>query len=139
MPAHRRSDGLFAVIAALAVTVAVVGFGAQTPFALMRVPIGLDSVTVGSVPKPADVRVEAGPAIAAASTTVDSVSRSERTDDGDVIRIGAVIVVVVDAAVPSGSTGTVVAVDDANEPQWVQVVTGDGSIDWMPVESAMVV
>ncbi len=139
MPDHRRSEWLFGVIAALAVTVAVVGFGARTQFALDRVPVGLHSVTVGSASQPADVRVEPGPAIAAASTTGASVSRSERKSDGDVIQIGAVIVVVVDAAVPSGSTGTVVAVDDARAPRWVQVVIGDGSIDWMPDESAMAV
>ena len=141
MPARLSSRFLIGLVLSVAFGAAVLASSAMTDAVLgrYRMPLGTSSVAVGTATGGRLAYGEMGDAEPAASLAKDVVRSRGSVPAQSSVSVGQAIVVIGAAAVPVGSTGTIVAVDDPVAPSWMQVVTSDGSEDWMPVESGVAV
>ena len=141
MPARPASRFLIALVVLAAFTAVVLTSSAMTHAVTgrYRLPVGTSSVGIGAAtvdrPEPGAI----GVAAPVASLAKEFVPLRGLVPAQSSVSVGQAIVVIGEADVPAGSTGTIVAVDDPVAPAWMQVVTGDGSEDWMPVESGLAV
>jgi hypothetical protein len=139
MPAHPPFRFLIGIVALAILALVVLASDAMTDAVLgrYRMPVGTSSVGIGTATVDQTDPVAMGVAAPVWSLANDVVPALGSVAGRARLVVGQEIVVIGVAEVHAGSTGTIVAVDDPFAPSWIQVVTDEGSQDWMPVESGL--